>query len=79
MYGVVIGFIIANKEIGIMWITDIVVRLIPDSVYLKYMYRRIMRKKLDLKNPRTFNEKLQWLKLHDRKPEYTKMVATISC
>jgi len=74
MYGVVIGFIIANKEIGIMWITDIVVRLIPDSVYLKYMYRRIMRKKLDLKNPRTFNEKLQWLKLHDRKPEYTKMV-----
>ena len=33
MYGVVIGFIIANKEIGIMWITDIVVRLIPDSVY----------------------------------------------
>ena len=57
-----------------MWITDIVVRLIPDSVYLKYMYRRIIGKKLDLKNPRTFNEKLQWLKLHDRKPEYTKMV-----
>lgn len=33
-----------------------------------------MGEKLDLKNPRTFNEKLQWLKLHDRKPEYTKMV-----
>lgn len=57
-----------------MWITDIVVRLIPDSMYLKYMYQRIMGKKLDLKNPKTFNEKLQWLKLHDRKPEYTKMV-----
>lgn len=57
-----------------MWITDIVVRSIPDSVYLKYMYRRIMGKKLDLKNPKTFNEKLQWLKLYDRKPEYTKMV-----
>lgn len=33
-----------------------------------------MGKKLDLENPRTFNEKLQWLKLHDRRPEYTKMV-----
>ncbi len=57
-----------------MWITDIVVRSIPDSLYLKYMYKKVMGKKLDLENPRTFNEKLQWLKLHDRKPEYTKMV-----
>ena len=28
----------------------------------------------DLKNPKTFNEKLQWLKLHDRKELYTKLV-----
>ena len=28
----------------------------------------------DLKNPRTFNEKLQWLKLHDRNPLYTRLV-----
>ena len=33
-----------------------------------------MGKKLDLENPQTFNEKLQWLKLYDRKGEYTKMV-----
>ncbi len=33
-----------------------------------------MGKKLDLKDPKTFNEKLQWLKLYDRNPEYTKMV-----
>lgn len=33
-----------------------------------------MRKKLNLENPETFNEKLQWLKLYDRKPEYSKMV-----
>lgn len=33
-----------------------------------------MGKKLDLKNPQTFNEKLQWLKLYDRCPEYTTMV-----
>lgn len=30
--------------------------------------------KLDLNNPQTFNEKLQWLKLHYRKPEFAKMV-----
>lgn len=57
-----------------MWITDIIVRSIPDAVYLKYMYKKVMGKKLDLKNPQTFNEKLQWLKLYDRNPEYTKMV-----
>ena len=33
-----------------------------------------MSYKLNLKNPQTFNEKLQWLKLYDRNPEYTKMV-----
>lgn len=33
-----------------------------------------MGKKLNLKNPRTFTEKIQWLKLYNRKPEYTQMV-----
>ena len=49
-------------------------RFIPDELYLKIMYRLRMGKKLNLKNPKTFNEKLQWLKLHDRKPIYTTMV-----
>lgn len=48
--------------------------LIPDEPYLKLMFRLKMGKSLDLNNPKTFNEKLQWLKLHDRKPEYTRMV-----
>lgn len=47
---------------------------IPDRVYLKWLYRVKMGKKLDLKNPKTYSEKLQWLKLYDRKPEYTMMV-----
>nr|WP_301183545.1 ATP-grasp fold amidoligase family protein [Limosilactobacillus fermentum] len=33
-----------------------------------------MGKPLNLDNPQTFNEKLQWLKIHNRKPEYTTMV-----
>lgn len=47
---------------------------LPDKVYLSLRYRLIMGKRLDLKKPQTFNEKLQWLKLYDRRPEYTTMV-----
>ena len=46
-------------------------RLIPDKAYLKLKYRIIFGKKLNLNNPQTFNEKLQWLKLYDRNPMYT--------
>lgn len=45
-----------------------------DVSYLRLKYLAMMGKQLDLESPRTFNEKLQWLKLYDRKPEYTKMV-----
>ena len=47
---------------------------VPDSLYLKLLYRVIMGRKLNLKNPKEYNEKLQWLKLNDRKPEYAIMV-----
>lgn len=46
---------------------------LSDDTYLKIKYRGATGKKLDLNNPKSFNEKLQWLKLHDRKPEYTIM------
>lgn len=49
-------------------------QFIPDKLYLQMLYRREFNKKLDLKNPKTFNEKLQWMKLYDRRPEYTTMV-----
>jgi len=45
-------------------------RLIPDKLYLKIQYRIYMNKKLNLANPKSYNEKLQWLKLYNRKPEY---------
>lgn len=47
---------------------------LPDALYLKIMFRLKMGYCLDLKTPKTFNEKLQWLKLYNRKPEYTLMV-----
>ena len=49
-------------------------KIIPDKIYLKIRYRSITGRKLDLKNPKTFNEKLQWLKLYNRKDIYTVMV-----
>lgn len=61
----IILLILNNKYIG---------TLFSDELFLKLKYRLIMKKKLILKNPQTFNEKLQWLKLHDRKPKYTMMV-----
>lgn len=48
--------------------------MLPDRIYLKLMFRLKMGKKLNLNNPTSFNEKLQWLKLYDRKPGYTIMV-----
>lgn len=47
---------------------------IPDEEYLKRKFKAVMGEELNLDNPKTFNEKLQWLKLYNRKPEYTMMV-----
>lgn len=47
---------------------------LPDNKYLKKIYQAHFHENLDLNEPQTFNEKLQWLKLYNRKPEYTVMV-----
>lgn len=52
----------------------IIGKKINDKTYLRIIYRAVFNKKLNLDNPITFNEKLQWLKLYDRKPIYTTMV-----
>ena len=45
-----------------------------DARYLRMLYRVRTGDKLHLDHPQTLNEKLQWLKLYDRKPIYTQMV-----
>lgn len=45
-----------------------------DEKYLKRIYKIRTGETLNLDNPQTYNEKLQYLKLHDRKPEYSVMV-----
>lgn len=49
-------------------------KFVPDKLFLQICYKYYLNEKLNLNHPRSFNEKLQWLKLYDRKPEYTKMV-----
>lgn len=44
-----------------------------DSIYLKLLYRYKLGKKLDLKKPQTYNEKIQWMKVHYRNPLYTQL------
>lgn len=48
--------------------------ILPDKIYLKIKYYKENGTKLDLSQPKTFSEKLQWLKLYDRKPLYTTLV-----
>ena len=57
-----------------MRIREFINRLKSDKYYLEKKFRKTVGYELNLKNPATFNEKLQWLKLYDRNPEYTKMV-----
>ena len=49
-------------------------RFIPDKTYIKIYYRLKMHKKINLKNPKSYNEKLNWIKLYDHNPLYTKIV-----
>lgn len=52
-------------------------KFIPDKPFLKFEYRFLTGKRLNLKNPVTYNEKLQYLKLYDRKTVYTEMADKI--
>ncbi len=51
-----------------------IVKLLPDKPYLKLKYYMCFRERLDLKNPKTYNEKLQWIKIYDRNPDYIPLV-----
>ena len=72
---------IKNKSHRISLLRRLVFRVLvhtkyylSDKSYLRILYWVKMGKFLHLKHPKTFSEKLQWLKLYDRRPEYTIMV-----
>lgn len=49
-------------------------KMLPDKLYLSVLFRLTMGYWINWRTPKTFSEKLQWLKLYNRKPEYTQMV-----
>ena len=47
---------------------------IPDKLYLSIYFKAVFGQRINWKNPKSFNEKLQWLKIYDRKEVYTSLV-----
>ena len=56
-----------------MRITHEIGKILPARIFLKYAFWKTFCKRLNIKNPKTFNEKIQWLKLYDHNPIYTTM------
>ena len=53
-------------------------KLLPDKLYLSLLYYVRFRKWINWKNPKTFNEKIQWLKIYDRKYIYTEFADKVA-
>ena len=70
----IINFLSQPRKIVLGLCSRGFLRFISDEQYLKMRLEDLFGSKPDLENPRTFCEKLQWLKLHDRNPAYTAMV-----
>ncbi len=73
-YRRVINYILHNQRLLKIAILKKFAWLFPDKLYLQLLFKQCMGYSLNLNNPQTFAEKLQWLKLYNRKPEYTQMV-----
>lgn len=66
--------LIRNRSVFIAQIIKYCSFLFSDKVYMQLLYRFQLGRRLDLENPQFFTEKLQWLKLYDRREEYSKIV-----
>lgn len=62
------------KKLFLYFLNKRIFYLLPSKNFLKIKFRLKLDYKLCLKNPETFNEKLQWLKLYDKNPRYTNLV-----
>lgn len=66
--------LIYNPLFLLVWLDRHNVIRINDKLYISILYKTIFKRKINLNNPQTFNEKLQYLKLHDRNELYTDIV-----
>ena len=67
--------VLTNDEYRVLRLSELgLYKHMPDDKFLRVKYKSVLHKKLNLDNPQTFNEKMQWLKLNDRNSKYTMMV-----
>ena len=74
LFAKIIKYITNPKYRTIVNIDKGLYKYMPDEKYIALKFESRLGVKPNLTEPRTFNEKLQWLKLHDRKPLYTTLV-----
>lgn len=67
-------YLISNRTLFFDSIIRNFLGFLPDKLYLSLRYRCVMGNWINWKNPKTFSEKLQWLKIYDRKSTYTSKV-----
>lgn len=72
-----VGMLMNNPKGFMKRMMEITSSFFPDKLYLKWYFRLANGYKLNLKEPKTFNEKLNWLKLYNRNPLYTKLADKI--
>lgn len=49
-------------------------KLVDDEIFVRALFQSSLGYELNLANPKTMCEKIQWLKLYNRNPEYIRMV-----
>ena len=69
-----IRLLLGNRKAFVLSIFEKIGFLFGDKLYLKIQFKLRMGEALNLVNPQTFSEKLQWLKLYDRNPLYSRLV-----
>lgn len=65
--------IMQEPEMAGIYFMELTAKLWPAKWYIKFFYYLHLKEWPDLDNPRNFNEKLNWLKLHDHNPLYTRL------
>jgi hypothetical protein len=61
------------KSIALRFLESYPSHILSDKLFLELRYYILLGEKMNLRNPKNINEKLQWLKLYNRNPGYTKM------
>lgn len=70
----IIGYLINNPAYLFDSFVANCLKFLPDKLYLSLRFRALMGYWMNWKSPRTFSEKIQWLKVYNRKEIYTNLV-----